>query len=220
MIFWLLATLVAATHGSDLFGIFRSNINQYYKSLGHLQLDLQNELTRSSPLNPQNYILHMDKTCDSSCHNNIEKLFGSVHYQYIHSEYIIITYTPLQTIQRATMNNPHLLAIYPFLSTMKVDAHVDKVVSACAAATSHKTVNFLMTLVPISTSTLSQLHATIVTSLASIAHTYEQLLDFDLSGFAEHQQRAISVQTSCVLAPSVLSILTAQPEILFIDERK
>lgn len=209
----LLLGWVLVSFAMEIQELLRADIASKFPSLGHLEAH-SNSFLLTQIHHPSNYILQLSTACERDCHQRLETILGSTHYNFLHREYILITqalYSSLQTLQ---ISHSEILRIIPYIPEMKIEPSLESMHTSCQ----EKTITIRIHLVPMDDLEFTSFHQRVL-MYTSDDELMSSLL-IDTSEFRPGPSRAISAKASCSVLPRLIKFLTAQPEITFIDEKK
>jgi hypothetical protein len=213
--FLTLLVLCSIVHGSELFGLFKSDFKNKFTSGEHLHQECEIILAKQS--SKDSFILQLSESCGDSCHGQLEEAFTATHYQYVNLKYVLITYRYLRDVKAiiSKVDGNIVDTIYPLLPVMKIDGYLEKIMKACGTSGS---IIITVRLLPMSSTEFSHFISSFTVSIKDLM-TLHSSLQMDLSGFQPMKERLISMTLPCGVAEEIVTGLTSHPEVLFVEKK-
>jgi hypothetical protein len=214
--FLTLLVLCSIVHGSELFGLFKSDFKNKFTSGEHLHQECEIILAKQS--SKDSFILQLSESCGDSCHGQLEEAFTATHYQYVNLKYVLITYRYLRDVKAiiSKVDGNIVDTIYPLLPVMKIDGYLEKIMKACGKQP--ELLKMTLHIAPTSCAEFSHFISSFTASIKDTM-TLHSSLQMDLSGFQPMKERLISMTLPCGVAEEIVTGLTSHPEVLFVEKK-
>lgn len=214
LILWIISQYALVALAAELREVLRADIQTKFPSNSHLEDEYRRFLV-TQLLHPSNYILELSPSCDWSCHQELKRVLGPDHYDFMHPQFALVMKKQYSTLLDLLNERAEVLRVLPFLPEMKIDPSIDALVASC----DDQVRTLRISLVSLSETEFHAFEQRVLT------HSHDHPLirssfHLDRSEFRPGSaMRCISAAVSCSVASHMIHFLSSQPEVLLIDEK-
>lgn len=211
---WMMSECALTALAVELWEVLRADIQSKFPTNFHLEDEYRRFLVTQTH-HPSNFVLELSPSCDWTCHQELKRVLGSEHYDFVHQQFALVMKKQYASLEDMLSGHSEVLRVLPLLPEMKIDPSIDTLVSSCSDPVRTLRIS-LVSLTEIEFHQLEQRVLSYTLDHPQIRSTFH----LDSSEFRPGSAtRCISAKVSCSAASQVIHFLTAQPEVLFIDEK-